>query len=256
MIGETQALFTSSRVARKLGRSRQSVSRQLSGVPASGQLVVNGVAVAAWRMEDLPLTLCQQIEAEAERQGYRSAEAFMSAEEQRWEPRVPFTQVSQEDQTKAANLQRALAPSLARLSNVSEWPTGLLEKQGVKDYAAVFGAKNAISIRYFRKLLKRTIERAGAGESFQRLEIYLDENAKRRVSSLPGLSENTEKEFEPLHALISSFTMPCAPSSAEKAVLWKTAFELLEECVTEGRHAKKLKRGLLKFLWRHAPSFY
>jgi len=87
---------------------------------------------------------------------------------------------------------------------------------------------------------------------FERLELYLPKNVRRKTSTqanAPALNA----EFITLHSVISSFKNPAKPSAEEK----KSAldFEPLKfsNPIPAGS-GKKTKRAVLKFLWQHAPT--
>src|SRR4051812_26322319 len=107
MTGDVSQLLTGSQLALALGRKRQSVQRQLAAVPEDGKVIVKGVPVPGWRVCSLPARMQEQLQAETDRRGYRTIEAYVSAPVKPWEPRIPFAEVSEEDQLRAQNLQKA-----------------------------------------------------------------------------------------------------------------------------------------------------
>ena len=79
------------------------------------------------------------------------------------------------------------------------------EKLGVEDYRRVFG--HSISIRHWRRLFRRTLDRDGGAKNWARLEIYLDENPARR----PEFRKRqlyVPISLRPLQELIASFENP------------------------------------------------
>jgi hypothetical protein len=149
---------------------------------------------------------------------------------------------------RASLLQRAFAPTLARLDD-DGLTSAELERLGVEDYRRAFG--HGISTRHWRRLFRRTLERDGGAENWGRLEIYLDESParrpefKQRVHFVPAA-------FRPLQELIASFENPAAPTNLEKDCLWIYAFEHYEQETERTGEPKAIKSATLKFLYENA----
>lgn len=238
-----QQTFTAAQIAAALRVSVRSVRRSQDGHAATGIKVVNGQQAAAWAFCALAPGLQQRLQAEGLRLGLESGEQLLNRPPKIWQPPMALSRIAQESIDRAVKLQRVLAPMMPRQEQMA---AGEFEALGVRDYAAVFGHK--ISTRHFRELVKRTVERDGGVETWDRLEIYLDANPVRKQETL--LSNTTAAEFQELHTLISIFRNPAAPSRDEQSNLWARAVELL----ADSKALKKSKRRLLEFLWRHAPS--
>src|SRR5688572_9667052 len=99
-----------------------------------------------------------------------------------WTPAIALAEIAPECIERAALLQRALRPSLERRA---KWngTAAEFEAAGIADYQRECG--HAISDRYFRKLIKRTIDRAGETADFSHVELFLEENPKRRTGKQP-----------------------------------------------------------------------
>jgi hypothetical protein len=212
--------------------------------------MVHGAPVDGWSVAALPQALAEQLVTEAKRRSFRDPEHMLSNPARRWAPKVPLAEVAQADLDKAAQLMKALAPSLERQNDIS-LRAAEFERLGVEDYARVFG--HAISARYFRKLFKRTIERDGGAEQWARLELYLDDNPARRIDPLNPMPEIRDAEFPELLLAIASCRNPAQPSSLERANLWALAIQNYNGQVEGGKRPRLAKQALAGFLWQHAP---
>lgn len=247
----TPPLYTATQIARALGKKRQALQRLLGGIAPSGQVLSGGNVASGWKVAALPASLQEELNYKAsQRNGYRNVEHLLSAANQRWEPPMPLSEVAQQSVEKATKLQRALRNVLAKENNLAV-STAELESIGLADYQKEFG--HNITARHLRGLVKRTLERAGAAGEFNRLELYLDENAARKNPVKPAVSLAVQSEFGELCSIIITFKNPAAPNDKEKECLWLRAFELLDEKVEAGSKLKKARLALLKFLWRNAP---
>jgi hypothetical protein len=245
-----QNLYTTSQIARTLGMNRRAVRRVLANVPAAGKVIVSGSPANAWTVCALPASLQELLAAEAKRLGYQSAEQLLRAPAKRWESAVPFSEVAQHCLDKAAKLQRALARVLSLRNDLTISPAER-ERIGLADYQTEFG--HAVSARYLRELVKRTLDRDGGAGELGRLDIYLDDNLARKHAAGRGVPLSANSDFRELQDVVASFTNPAAPTPGEKQYLWLRAFDLREELTAAGRKPKKVHNSLLKFLWRCAP---
>lgn len=166
-----------------------------------------------------------------------------------WQPPIAWAHIHKDDRERAERLRDALRPSLERrppkwIGTVAEF-----ERAGIEDYKRVFG--DTISDRYFRKLIKRTIERDGGADNFARAELYLPEHPRRRAGSQPVFNSASEADFAELHELMAGFRKPSEPSDYERALLWLRSIEIYNARVDTGKKAKRVKYALLNFLWKH-----
>jgi hypothetical protein len=149
---------------------------------------------------------------------------------------------------RASRLQRALAPALARLSDPGV-TTAEFEQLGVIDYCSVFG--HTVSMRHWRRLFRRTLDRDGGAKNWGRLEIYFDELPARRPE-FRKRSYFISADLKPLEALISSFANSAEPTDLEKACLWVYAFEHFEREAERGGKTRPIKHLILRFLYENA----
>jgi hypothetical protein len=241
-------LYTNAEIAAKAGRSRQAVSRALIETPATSRKEAGGRLVPAWAQGQLPEKVNAWLLAEAMHLGI-AVETHLqrdcrTVEKRSWEPALPLSEIAQESIDKAVKLQRALAPTFARLKDAM-LTSAERDELGVKDYAAVFG--HEITPRYFRELLKRTTDRDGHAQNWARLEIYLEQHPKRKPTP-KTFSVMEEGEFAELHDFIMLCRNPSEPTGDEQAMVWGRVLEVYDGL------PKKARRRLLRFLCRHAPS--
>lgn len=239
------AAYTAAQLAAALGQSKQSIRRKVNNSPADSARIVAGNAADAWSFAALPVSLQNEIAAEAARLGYRNAEQFLAAPREAWKPARPLNQVAQADLDKAAKLMRALAPSLERLDN-PVLSSSDIERLGVADYRREFGF--AISARHWRRLFRRTLERDSAAEQFQRLELYLDERPARPPADSKAMLAHAE-----LQTVIAQFKEPNKPTVEESGYFWTRIFEHFEERLAQRKAPGKTRRTLLEFLFARAP---
>jgi hypothetical protein len=222
----------------------------MAGIAPTGQVTVNGNLASAWTTSALPAPAQALLASEAARLGYRNAEQLLNAPAKLWMPALSVSEVAQHCLDKSAKLERALSRAL-HLQNDLTISTADLERIGLEDYRKEFS--HAVTGRYLRELVKRTLDRDGGACMFGRLELYLDENPARKHAPKPAAPVGVISEFIELQDIVSTFKNPAAPTQAEMEYLWLRSFELYEEKSASGTKPKKVRIALLKALWRCAP---
>jgi len=248
MIGGT-AHFTALQIARATGRTRWSIMRALSNI-RGGTAIVAGNQAQCWPIVALPSGLRTELETISKTRGFRSVEHLLTSPGDLWKPAVPLAQVAAHCLEKAVKLQRALRRALA-LQNDLSVSSAELEAIGLADYQTEFG--HAITARYLRELIKRTVERDSGFCAFDRLELYLDETPARKQSTKPRISLSIQSEFQELREVINGFKNPTQPTAEEREYLWLRTFEIYDEKVDAGAPGKKTRLALRAFLIRNAP---
>jgi hypothetical protein len=244
------ACYTAAQISVALGMSKRGVLYALQAIPASGTVVLAARAVDGWTASALPPALRKRIERKLAGHVFRDAEhLFADAQKPKPLP-APLSEIAQGHVEKATKLKKALVPSLARRNDLT-MSEAEFERRGLADYKRVFGF--AISPRHWRRLFKRTVQRDAGAESFDRLELFLDERPARKDTARPTISLAGQSEFRELLAVVGTFKNPAKPTDAEKEYLWLRTFELFEEKLATGRAPKKAKSALVKFLARNAP---
>lgn len=234
-----QQTFTASQIARALGNKRQAVQGLLSTVTPTAQTIVSGNKANAWAIASLPAVLQNRLKSEAERHGYRNADQLLS-EPAKSETAIPISEVHPDRFEHAMKLQRALVPSLARLDDAS-LSRAESERLGIEDYARVF--LKTISRRYFRKLLKRTMDRDAGAKKWGEVKLYFPE---RTVHRAPGATP----EFEALASYLAACGRP--PTEIEGRGVWTMAFDEYGRLVTAGDSPKRAARRVREYLFSQA----
>lgn len=107
-----------------------------------------------------------------------------------------------------------------------------------------------MSARQARRRWETIVQRAGPEERFDRWQIYLPERIARKRDHLPIAATPTEQKE--LAAIVPPFKQPGAPTPAERDMVWQGACEYLKQKVAEGKKPKRVKRALVRFLFKHA----
>jgi len=240
-------VYTASRIGAALGRSPQAVHKALASVP-SAPLPTRGGTARGWAFADLPLAMRTELGEIANRRRYRDAEHLLSAPPREHQSPIPLAEIAPQCLTKADTLRRALAPVLARVNDLT-LSAADLEAFGVQEYQMAYGYQ--VSPRYWRELFKRTLERDGGAEKYERLELYLDDRLTRKNRA--PVRAAVLQEFHALEEYIASFKDPQNPTPGEQAMLWFQTFRKYEEALAAGKPAAKQKRQLCEFLMAKAP---
>jgi len=167
----------------------------------------------------------------------------------RWQPPCRTRELADHAIQRASLLRRALGPAFA-CQEERNWGGAEFERVGVEDYRQTFG--HTISLRHWRRLFRRTLNRDGGAKNWARLEIYLDENPARR----PEFRKRPlyiPVCLQPLQELIASFENPAAPTQLEKDCLWIYAFEHFERETERAGKTRAVKRAVINFLCDNAP---
>jgi hypothetical protein len=223
------------------------VLEALERTAPSGTKIVHGNEARAWSKDALPQNILTALEDAAVRRK-TTVDELLASPPPFWRPAYPPNQLCEEAIKRASTLTRALASALARLNDANL--TGAeFEQLGVEDYRRTFG--HSISVRHWRRLVRRTLDRDGGAENWGRLEIYLDESPARKPE-LRKPAPFTPMALQPLQKLISSFENPASPTELEKDCLWIYAFEHYERELERTGKPTAVKHATLKFLFENA----
>jgi len=245
------ALFTTAEIGIALGLQRQAVRWHLRDTKPSGTRLVKGNETAGWSLADLPLELRRRLDAEALRRGCRgNPEAVLAVPLLNWPPEdfPALDKIAEREINLASKLRQALMPSL--LCQRADMPAAEFEARGAADFLSVFG--NGISVRHWRRLLKRTLARDAGDENFSRLELYLPDAPA--LKNQPGKAvPESAAEFAELADYVCALANPAAPSDIEMRGIWTLAFERYDRLVAQGIKAKRAARRIREFLFAIAP---
>lgn len=250
----TPASFTAAQIAAALACARQAIQQRLAAVQADTSALVSGNEAAAWHLDTLPHSLRVELETAAKRQYYRDALHLLSCPGEPWKPAVPLDKVKPERRAEAVKLRAALQKPLEQYSGpVASDYRPELQRLGLDEYQKIFGYP--ISVKHWWRLFDRTINRDRGQRHFDRLDLYLAENAGQSDPG-PRLAAPTFN-FAPLSEVIRQFDNPEKPSASDRAHFFHAAFEHYETlcAANPGRLAQKLiKNALLDWMLKAVPS--
>jgi hypothetical protein len=250
MIEWSPKLFTAAQIARAFGKSPAAIRQALTlaNVAPRGTIIAAGNPANAWEFSTLPESMRVELARRAQRQGYRDALHLLSAPTEAWRPAVSISECVPADIEKAQKLRRAFAGTLQRIGN-SNLSAGEMEWAGVADYAREFG--HAITERRWRDLFRRLLDRDRGQEQYERLELYLDDSARRAAPS-PAQDKNPWEEV--LGDYLGKVATPGALSRSEEEYVWLVAMERLSAESDRPAALDKLKRRLGKYLLAEIPA--
>ncbi len=246
----SESLHTAAQLSAAAEISRQSVFKHLRDCPPTSQVTRSGRLVNAWAHGDLPEALLDRIKQSAESRGALCLEHQLSHPVEKWEPPIPVTEIRERYLDKASTLKQALRPTLDRLNDPSI-ARAELERMGLADYRSVFG--HSISMRHFRRILKRTLKRDAGAEDWGRIEIYVDDNVSRKPPETPVQKSCKREDLAGLQSAINAVRDIARPTSTEKALIWVYAFEALEVQILKGSKASRAKRDMVDLLQERVP---
>lgn len=243
-----EPVFTASRIADALHLTKRAVARQLEQIAPDAVATVSGNKTNAFEFSTLPAALQVRLATRAAALHYRGAEQLLSAPSPQWQPALPWAQIAPHSQERAHKLRRALARALSMQNTAS---ADELDQVISADYRQVFG--QALSARNGRRLLERTLERAGACADFSRPEIYLDERPATAAAELLPAALHAEG-LQPLQHIVESWRDPHRPTLSERNYLWTYVIETFDRALTCGMSRKAARAELLAFLKAYAPG--
>jgi hypothetical protein len=248
-----ESLFTPSQVAQSLEAKRQTIQAKFAAIEPDGIVLVRGSEAKGYLYEHFPNDVRDRLERRARKQGYRDGHTMLTSPDKRWEPAIPITEVTEKEIRRAEMLRSALRRALQALID------GILscsecEDLAVADFQAVFGGKPK-SKRYMRKLLTRTRQRDGGAGKFERLELYLSDKPKRKITAEEvvgaAIDGVQDEEFIELFDVITACAV--APKPKERDEIWDMAFEIFRRFVARGMRPNRAARRVRDFLHARAP---
>lgn len=249
-------IFTAARIARALGRSRQSVHHRLSKIAPDGSIFdkYKRAAVPAWNdnSPDFPRDLQAKLDAVAKGKGHANRRALLRAGLERFRitdsngRRVTFSELAPTAQERALKLQRALTPLLPRRDDL-QLSALEFDSRGTAEYNKVFGY--AIQPKTWRALLNRTIERDGGEENWRRVDIYVEPNPALRQVATRSLIRARAAGFDDLHETLTELGQRESLSVEDRALLWTRSCDELQAAIDAGRKLKQSKRAILSTIY-------
>ena len=250
MVSATSPVYSAAQIAAALGQSKRGVLKALEAVAPGGEILQRGGKTAAWRIDQLPARWHETLAHNARQRGFRDTAHLLSAPGRAWQPEidgaaVQFSDLAEHCLTDAQRLQRALMPSLARLTAEPPCPAAEAETKGLVEYRGVFG--HGVSVQHWRRLINRTMDRAGAAADFSRVELFLAAKLARRSQTAPGYVA-AGMHLQSLRRALSAVKRPTEPTANEAVFIWAQAFDELQWLVDEGTTPKVAERAVFDAL--------
>lgn len=245
-------VFSASEIARVIRGSVRGVRRTLAAIPC----VVAPGGRQAWPFDSLPAEMQQLLEQEARRQGFSGGRALLGADRTTlpWQPPCAIVECAGTVQEEAQRLRRALARAIARRNETGLSGADLLAI-GLEDYRREFG--RPIVERHWRRLFRRTLDRAGTHWPIDALEIYLPERPTRwGASAQPVPAAFRNEEFAAVAEIFNRWVVPSRPTVAERALFWNEACLWQANEIASGRPQRAVREELGDFLWARLAGFF
>jgi hypothetical protein len=236
--------FTARQLGAALGKSTRAILLAMRGVPPDTHVanpLTRGQLAPAWRLESLPSRLVSALGAMAAQRGCRDAAHLLAGPPARWEPPVPLPQVAPAHIERAAKLQRALRRGL-ELSADDSREDGERARIGFEHFRREYGPA---SERHYRRLLQRTIDRAGGEPRWDDLALYLDERPARKAGAAPMARTDSDRA---ILDYTSDVQDPLHPTRKEAALVWVVACEQLHARIEAGKKEKAARRDIAALL--------
>jgi hypothetical protein len=246
IVTSVRAFFSAGQLGSVLGKSKRAVQLALRNVKPDGAMTIRGQLADAWSVRSLPSRYVQELDAIAEKCGYRNAEHLLQNPPRRFAPRdaagrvVPLSQISESCVTRAVRRRSALALAMQQIVRDGTW-----DEFALQHYRRDFG--NA-SERHFRRLIKRTLQRDAGEEHFDDLAIYFDDIVTRKRAAQDRMPiARTAADRTVLDAL-NSVRNPSKPTSDENALIWTVCCEYVADAVGSGEKQKRAQSRVLGLL--------
>jgi hypothetical protein len=246
--------FSAAQIALRLGVSDRTVRNLLDGVPHTSIEEICSKPAKVWAFADLPSAMRQRLNQIAEERGYgpQAGKRFLGAQDVRWNPPVPVTDIEESFMVRAVKLQRALQPWLGtiHLENQERVKLALLDYQREYGRGTKEGSKR-ITPEHWWRLVKRTLDRDRGFNEWWRVELFLDDAAFRRKSKVVVAAQLA---FPDVQVVIDALSDKLSPTVKERNDVFHEAFLELKRVEEEGDSVRRAKRALLTFLFSAAPG--
>lgn len=246
-------VFSVGEIATAIGWTKRRVQAALDRTPATALKRIAGQAAGAWSVPTLPRIIAEQLEITRRVHHYRTVSDVLRDPTRPWQlvragVVIPLARVSDAALTRAGKLQQALARALALPEDA---PMTDRARLAAADYSKVFGDK--VSDRHLRRLIGRTMERDRRAFRFDRLELYIEEDASVERQAGTSPSPMIAAEFPELAEAFATLAKPAEPTPTETAFCWRRIVETLADRTAAGGDEGKIKRALRAYVLRCAP---
>lgn len=242
---DAREIFAASEIAQAIGWSKPRTLSALKQSPRSGTKQISGNDAPAWSIAALPECLVRELERLQTVYRYRSPGDVLRHPTKQWQPATPLLKTREQDRREAERLREALATALAL---PEEAPLAERARTAAPAFHRAFG--RTASPRHLERLISRTLDRDRGAHQWQRLELYLADDARPAAASPRPLPASAFGELAEDLAMVSNAT---APTPEDKSYCWRKVVEFFHSRCDAGAKAARLKRELCDFLLGAAP---
>jgi hypothetical protein len=242
--------LTAAEIACIFGVSSQAIRKKLRAVCSTGKKSVSGNLAGTWNWSALPDALRSRLVREAHKRGFETVGAWHRNGLSVWTPPVPLSEIADECLTDAARLRRALLPSLRNHFAVTQSD---FEREGLDDFEKVFCRR--ISGHRFRELIRRTVERDGGAENWERLELYLSKKPARKPKAAEPKQDlsfliEAINAIGPMETITENKVVPLKKND----LILEKVFVTFADMVKAGIPRKRAARQMRAFVCEHVPG--
>ena len=241
----TESYFTASQLALALATSRTRAHQvMVRATKASVILSVKGQSTKHWPLAAIPQDVQTALRRKAEKGKYCSWTHLLFDAPQPWEPKIPLAKLARSGVEKAELRRSVLAPILTG-TDALVVPVSELVRRAQAMFRAMIEVRLPQDLAV-RQWIEQAIERDRGLGQWQRLEIYLDENAPVQTVAAKVAAVVSEAGGDPLARALVAVAQPAAPTDAERSHVCNVLFHRFTAMVGQGASEAKAKRALLR----------
>ncbi len=248
-MNETASIFAASEYAAALApfHSKRSILSAFAAIAPDGKKPMGGNLASAWKVESAPAEIRAELFKRAHEHRARSVQDWINHPRAPWQPATPIARASEKALADAAKLREGLRPALAL-------PDGAAIAERARAAAETYRKAFArgVSGRHLGRLIVRTLERDAGLKLFDRLELYLPDDATVR-KPVPPLVAGDAADFFELQDALSAVANPACVTSEETAYAWRAVVECLTLRTDAGEPERRAKRQICAFVLKAAP---
>lgn len=244
--------FAAKELAAGLGRDESTVRKALKtyGVLPCSVRCKQGGKSPVWRINQLPDAWQDELAQKAKDGSWKDSEHMLTKPREPWRPTIDGVAVTLREVAghcveEAQRRQRALLPSLHRLTGSSPVPPAEAEERGLAEWRAAFG--RTASVHKWRRWINRVVDRDAGAQDFSRLELFLAEKLARQ----PRPASNDQPIGSGLWKLRSALACvgrPTSPTPQEQLYIWMRALDERRDLVEAGVLERAADRAVFDVL--------
>lgn len=219
----------------------------LKKIRRDGVKFVRGQECDAYCLTSLPPRYIHELDGIAERRGYRNTEHLLTDPPLRFAPvdkngrRVPLADISRQQTERADRLRQGLALTLQYRDRLTE---GDCKRIALAAFRRAWGHA---SEKTWENKYKRTIQRDAGEERFDDLALYFDEVVTRKPEARERIALGATAADRTLLDALNAKD-PAKPTLAEKALVWVTACEFIQDAIDRGEKRKRAMRRVFELV--------